>query len=324
VGYVDLLHDYGTENYGGIRPGCWINAIPAGGLVLMPDATDRCRCSYLNKASIALAPYGLRPPKITPGGACRREPFEVQLSCDSKDAEIRYTLDGSSPTADSPRYTGPLTIDDVASLRARTFAAHLPPSSVASAEFLVDRTVLPLDDPDWKVIDSPGATPPVSDWQLAGDHVTERSNLFVGVAGNLDPLVDRPGSYRVFEPGGSWSDGELSLEIASSDDDGLGVAFRFNGRENYYVWSMDRQRSFHILAKKQGDAYETLAKNAATYAKDQWYTVRVVLDGPKITVYVDDQKDLEAVDETFAEGTIALYAWGCAGAKFRNVRWTPK
>ena len=54
VGYIDLLHDYGTENYGGIRPGCWINAIPAGGLVLMPDATDRCRCSYLNKASIAL------------------------------------------------------------------------------------------------------------------------------------------------------------------------------------------------------------------------------------------------------------------------------
>lgn len=45
-----------TDNYGGIRPGCWINAIPAGGLVLMPDATDRCNCSYLMRATIALAP----------------------------------------------------------------------------------------------------------------------------------------------------------------------------------------------------------------------------------------------------------------------------
>lgn len=44
------------EDYGGIRPGCWINAIPAGGLVLVPDATSGCTCSYLNKAWIALTP----------------------------------------------------------------------------------------------------------------------------------------------------------------------------------------------------------------------------------------------------------------------------
>jgi hypothetical protein len=60
LGYLDLSGDYGTENYGGIRPGCWINVLPAGGLVLMPDATDRCTCSYLIKASIALQPYGTR------------------------------------------------------------------------------------------------------------------------------------------------------------------------------------------------------------------------------------------------------------------------
>jgi len=55
VGYRDLSTER-TENYGGIRPGCWINAIPAGGLVLMPDATHGCTCSYLNKAHIALQP----------------------------------------------------------------------------------------------------------------------------------------------------------------------------------------------------------------------------------------------------------------------------
>ena len=55
LGYRDLSTDR-TENYGGIRPGCWINAIPAGGLVLMPDATHGCTCSYLNKAYVALVP----------------------------------------------------------------------------------------------------------------------------------------------------------------------------------------------------------------------------------------------------------------------------
>jgi hypothetical protein len=57
LGYTDLLNNTGTQNYGPIRPGCWINAITAGGMVLMPDATDRCTCSYLMKASMALIPY---------------------------------------------------------------------------------------------------------------------------------------------------------------------------------------------------------------------------------------------------------------------------
>jgi outer membrane protein assembly factor BamB len=57
VGYYWLDNiDKGIQNYGGIRPGCWINLIPAGGLALMPDATARCDCSYLIKSWIALKP----------------------------------------------------------------------------------------------------------------------------------------------------------------------------------------------------------------------------------------------------------------------------
>jgi len=56
LGYYDLAGARETENYGGIRPGCWINALPVGGVVLLPDATAGCECSYLNKAWIALEP----------------------------------------------------------------------------------------------------------------------------------------------------------------------------------------------------------------------------------------------------------------------------
>ncbi|MFH1740237.1 MAG: PQQ-binding-like beta-propeller repeat protein, partial [bacterium] len=55
VGYRDLtVDDSETENFGGCRPGCWINTIAVGGLVLMPDVTHGCTCSYLIRASIAL------------------------------------------------------------------------------------------------------------------------------------------------------------------------------------------------------------------------------------------------------------------------------
>ena len=53
LGYCSLEHPAETLDYGGIRPGCWVNAIPVGGIVVMPDASAGCRCSYLNQAWMA-------------------------------------------------------------------------------------------------------------------------------------------------------------------------------------------------------------------------------------------------------------------------------
>jgi len=38
------------------RPGCWINIIPAGGLVLVPEASAGCTCEYSIQASMAFLP----------------------------------------------------------------------------------------------------------------------------------------------------------------------------------------------------------------------------------------------------------------------------
>ena len=56
LSYCDLAGDGRLVNYGGIRPGCWINVIPAGGLVTMADAASWCRCSYLMQATMAMEP----------------------------------------------------------------------------------------------------------------------------------------------------------------------------------------------------------------------------------------------------------------------------
>lgn len=56
LGYLDLTRSAGTENFGGIRPGCWFNAIAAGGLVLVPDGSFKCACSYQTQAWVALQP----------------------------------------------------------------------------------------------------------------------------------------------------------------------------------------------------------------------------------------------------------------------------
>ncbi|MDY0168288.1 MAG: PQQ-binding-like beta-propeller repeat protein [Thermoguttaceae bacterium] len=44
-----------------VRPGCWINIIPAGGLVLVPEAAAGCICGYPLQTSIAFLPVHTMP-----------------------------------------------------------------------------------------------------------------------------------------------------------------------------------------------------------------------------------------------------------------------
>jgi len=56
LGFYDLAGDAGVFNFGGIRAGCYVNAIAAGGLVLVPPADAACTCSYNFRTTVALAP----------------------------------------------------------------------------------------------------------------------------------------------------------------------------------------------------------------------------------------------------------------------------
>ncbi len=54
--YYDTERDQGMLPFGGIRPGCWINTIPANGLVLFPEASAGCTCSYPIRSTVVLQP----------------------------------------------------------------------------------------------------------------------------------------------------------------------------------------------------------------------------------------------------------------------------
>ncbi len=57
----ELTGDKGLNLFGAIRPGCWLNMVPACGMMVMPEASSGCTCSFPIRCSIALAP---RPDRI--------------------------------------------------------------------------------------------------------------------------------------------------------------------------------------------------------------------------------------------------------------------
>ncbi len=62
TGFADLNQDEGIRHFGGHRLGCWINAIAAGGLVMIPEASAGCVCQFSIASTIVLEPREARRP----------------------------------------------------------------------------------------------------------------------------------------------------------------------------------------------------------------------------------------------------------------------
>ncbi len=53
-GFLDVAAGGGPSTFLGIRPGCYINMIAAGGLLLMPEASSGCACPYNFQTTVTL------------------------------------------------------------------------------------------------------------------------------------------------------------------------------------------------------------------------------------------------------------------------------
>ena len=85
---------------------------------------------------VANAGEQVEAPVISPnGGSDLIEAQTVTLSCETEDASIYYTLDGSNPTAESTLYSAPFQVSETTTVKAIAIKEGLSNSSVASATF---------------------------------------------------------------------------------------------------------------------------------------------------------------------------------------------
>jgi outer membrane protein assembly factor BamB len=91
----DLAEDRGLTLFGAIRPGCWLNLIAASGLLLFPEASSGCTCSFPIRCTVVLKhkDSGRRPRDwtvfITHGPMTPVKHFAINLGApgDMKDDE---------------------------------------------------------------------------------------------------------------------------------------------------------------------------------------------------------------------------------------------
>ncbi len=106
TGFVDLKSDSGTRHFAGHRLGCWINAIPTNGLVVIPEASAGCVCMFSIASTIAMEPREPRRPWTLYSGVGATTPVQqLRLNFgapgDRRDAHGELWLAYPRPTPNS-------------------------------------------------------------------------------------------------------------------------------------------------------------------------------------------------------------------------------
>ncbi len=102
-------------------------------------------CEPEGEAKVAQAAPAPAPAPREPAAATAFEPVSgtyappqmASLSTSTPDAVIHYTTDGSTPTDESPIYSGPILVDTTTTIQAIALAPGMPPSPVSSASYTI-------------------------------------------------------------------------------------------------------------------------------------------------------------------------------------------
>ena len=102
----------------------------------------------MTNSSIASATYTIKvsTPTFSISSGSYASPQALVLTCATSGAAIRYTTDGSTPTAASSLYTNPITISQNTTIKAIGILAGLSNSNVASANYSI-RVATPVFNP---------------------------------------------------------------------------------------------------------------------------------------------------------------------------------
>jgi hypothetical protein len=123
---------------------------------------------------------------------------------------------------------------------------------------------------------------------------------------------------------GSFKDVELSVKfkaVSGEVDRAAGLVFRLRDANNYYIVRANalegNYRLYHVVAGKR----QQFAGANLKVASDEWHELRVECLGNHIICYFDNEKRIDATDDTFKDqGKIGLWTKADSVTYFDDLR----
>ncbi|NIS80193.1 MAG: hypothetical protein GTO14_08280, partial [Anaerolineales bacterium] len=116
-----------------------------------------------------------------------------------------------------------------------------------------------------------------------------------------------------------WGDIRLKVRLRSEDDDAIGIVFRCQDQDNYYRFSMDRERKYRRLIKRVDGKTTILWEDKVIYVKGASYDLTIEAYADRILGWLDHVLLFDVKDSALRRGQVGLYAWACEGAHFEAI-----
>ena len=170
----------------------------------------------LTNSAVASATYtigaaAVATPTFTPPGGTYPGAQSVSIATTTAGASIRYTLDGSTPTATSTLYTGPITVPATTTVNAISLATGLTNSAVASATYTIGTTGscptqsdTPNFGPNTRIFDPSMSTASIQA-QLDADFNAQKDTNTAQMASGRIAHLFKPGTYAVHDDVGFYT-----------------------------------------------------------------------------------------------------------------------
>ncbi len=205
-----------SSNYYRLRPDCWLSVVAGSGMLLSPEASGGCTCGGWMETSCGFKPQTDLPVFQT-ADLQFTGTLKVVVRKPLAGGEVHYTIDGSDPTAASPKIAGSIPISRSCEVRL-TLVKDGVAGKIVSRSFEQIETKLATDA---TICFRPGG-PPAGCLADNGEPFAERSSGFA--YGWSQPMKDAVRGRRgsdpklagqiFFMPGVSWS---ISVENGTYD-----------------------------------------------------------------------------------------------------------
>jgi hypothetical protein len=306
-----------------------------------PPGTDLAGAARIQGSAVDMGAYEAIPantvatPTFTPlDGATFAGSQAVTLACATAGAAIRYTLDGSDPTAASALYTAPVQLTQTTTVKARGFAAGMADSAVASAtytrlETVATPTFAPLDGTTFtgsQAVTLACATPGAAiRYTLDGSEPTAASALYTAPVQLTQTTTVKARAFVAGMADSAAASATYTRVVTlAAAVDAPGLVFTTGGDAPWFIQSAvkrtgDEALQSGAITHRQTSWVETTVTNAGSLSfwwqvsceddtLDDWDYVAVAVDGAE-RARLDGEEDWTEVVLALGEGT-------------HMVRWT--
>ncbi len=187
----------------------------------------------------------------------------------------------------------------------------------------------------WEVIDDVEPQFGPSDWRVEGGTLVQRSNIWSYAPVELETKYHL--GTHVATGDKNWADYAMNALVRSTDNDGVGLIFRYQDERNYYrillmndpAWSGRDSSGVAVntplqrLQKFVDGEPVILAENKVSQAYPPgFFALTADVRGDTLRAYLNGALILSALDDTYHSGRIGLLSYANTGAYYDSVSVT--